>query len=74
VSLSDIVSAARLEVFTELALVLGVAAMLGVAASIFRRSNRETFERARFMPLDDDSSVSPRGDGGEGRNERRMTS
>jgi cbb3-type cytochrome oxidase subunit 3 len=74
VSLSDIVSAAGLHVFTEVALVLGVAAMLAVAASIFRGSNRETFERARFMPLDDDSSVAPRGDGREGRNERRTTS
>jgi cbb3-type cytochrome oxidase subunit 3 len=53
-SLVDIMSAMRLHVFAEAALVLAAAGFVGVLVSVLLRRNREWFERARFMPLEDD--------------------
>ncbi len=54
-SLADVMSAAGLHVFAEVGLVIAVVIFAGVISMIFRRSNQATFERARFMPLDDDT-------------------
>lgn len=59
-SLVDVTSAMRLHVFAEAALILAAAGFAGVLASVLLRRNREFFERARFMPLEDD-----RGAGGD---------
>ncbi len=57
--LSEIMSAAGLEVFAEIGLVLFLAIFAGVVVYTFTKSNRATFERARTAPLDDP----PRADG-----------
>lgn len=59
-SLVDVTSAMRLHVFAEAALILAAVGFAGVLASVLLRRNREHFERARFMPLEDDRA--PGGD------------
>jgi cbb3-type cytochrome oxidase subunit 3 len=54
-SLVDVASAMRLHVFAEAAMVLAAVGFAGVLVSVLLRRNREHFERARFMPLDDDA-------------------
>jgi cbb3-type cytochrome oxidase subunit 3 len=56
-SLVDVTSAMRLHVFAEAALVLAAVGFAGVLVSLLLRRNREHFERARFMPLDDDRTL-----------------
>lgn len=51
--LSDVMSAAGLQVFAEIGLVLFAAAFVTVIVTTFLRRNREAFERARHLPLDD---------------------
>jgi cbb3-type cytochrome oxidase subunit 3 len=57
-SLTDIVSAMRLHLFAEAALVLAAAGFATVLVTVFLRSNRAAFERARFLPLEDDRETS----------------
>ena len=52
-SLTDLMSRAQLHVWAEAALVMFVLIFLGVCAYAFSRGNRETFDRARRLPLDD---------------------
>ena len=54
-SLSDIMSGMRLHIFAEAALFLASLAFLGVLVTTFLRRNREPFERARLIPLQDDA-------------------
>jgi|KBSSwiStaDraftv2_1062776.scaffolds.fasta_scaffold37737_6 cbb3-type cytochrome oxidase subunit 3 len=51
--LSEIMSAAGLERFAEIGLVLFAAIFTGVLLYTFARRNRALFDRARRAPLDD---------------------
>jgi cbb3-type cytochrome oxidase subunit 3 len=51
--LSEIMSAAGLQVFAEIGLVLFLAIFAGVVVYTFTRKNRATFDRARSAPLTD---------------------
>lgn len=51
--LSEIMSAAGLQVFAEIGLVLFVILFAGVLVYTFTKRNRATFERARTAPLHD---------------------
>ena len=57
--LGEIMSAAGLQVFAEIGLVLFLAIFAGVLVYTFTKRNRATFERARTAPLDEP----PRADG-----------
>ena len=52
--LSDIMSAAGLAFYAEVALGLFMFAFALVALSVVARSNESTWERARWLPLSDD--------------------
>ncbi len=54
-SLVDIMSAMRLHMYAEVALLIFLAMFLAVVIHVFRRNNEPRFESARFMPLDDDN-------------------
>jgi cbb3-type cytochrome oxidase subunit 3 len=56
--LSDIVSAAGLASYAEIALVLFLLAFLGVVVSLFLPSRQRTYERMRHIALDPDSPES----------------
>lgn len=51
-SLADVMSAMHLPVHAEVGLLVFVGLFAGVVASVLRRKNRATFERARFLPLE----------------------
>ncbi|HKZ05562.1 MAG TPA: hypothetical protein VJU81_08840 [Methylomirabilota bacterium] len=51
--LSDVMAGARLEVFAEIGLVIFAMAFTVVLVTTWLRSNRDAFERARRIPLDD---------------------
>jgi cbb3-type cytochrome oxidase subunit 3 len=52
-SLADVMSASGLSVWAEAALLLSLAVFAAVTFAAFSGRNRRTFERARFLPLDD---------------------
>ena len=52
--LSDIMGAAGLAFYAEVALALFVLAFLLITVSVVARGNQRTFERARWMPLSND--------------------
>ena len=58
-SLGDVMSAMKLHVLAEVALVLAFASFLTVLVTVFLRLNRAPFERARFMPLEDERGPRP---------------
>ncbi|MCA9599597.1 MAG: cbb3-type cytochrome c oxidase subunit 3 [Myxococcales bacterium] len=58
--LSDIMSNMALSGWAEAALVIFFAVFLLVAYQVLHKKNREAFEQARFMPLDDETPQSPR--------------
>lgn len=58
--LSDIMGAAGLSFYAEVALVLFLAAFLGVTWWVFRGANRERWQRAAMLPLDDLHPHQPR--------------
>jgi len=53
-SLTDVMSGFGLQLFAELGLVLFGGAFVAIVVTTFLRRNRETFERARFLPLEDE--------------------
>jgi hypothetical protein len=53
-SMSDIMSAMRLHLFAEVALVLSLGAFTTVLVTVFLGKNRGPFERARRLPLEDE--------------------
>ena len=57
--LGEIMSAAGLQVFAEIGLVLFVILFAGVLVYTFTRGNRATFERARTAPLRDAAEALP---------------
>jgi len=58
-SLADVMSAMRLHVFAEAAFVLVSVSFLTVLVTVFLRRNRAPFERARFIPFEDDGGPRP---------------
>ena len=61
-SLTDVMSAFALQVFPEVGLVLFGVAFLVIAVTMFLRRNRAYFERARFLPLEEDGGVRREGE------------
>lgn len=51
-SLSDLMSAARLATYPEIALALFMAVFVGVAVRLALQGERAAWERARTLPLD----------------------
>ncbi len=58
--LSDIMSNMGLVGWAEAALVIFFAVFLIVAAQVLRKKNKQAFEQARYMPLDDENPQSDR--------------
>jgi cbb3-type cytochrome oxidase subunit 3 len=56
-SLTDVMSAFGLHVFAEAGLVLFGVAFLAIIVTTFLGRNREHFERARLLPLEDDGGT-----------------
>lgn len=63
-SLTDIMSAMRLHLFAEAGFVLALAGFATVLVTVFRRDNRAAFERARWLPLEDEPGPRPSHGGG----------
>lgn len=59
-SLTEIMSAAGLSGYAEVALVLFFLAFLGILWRVFRPSRRQELERHKTMPLDHDTPAHPR--------------
>jgi len=74
-SLGDIMGGSGLHLFAEVALLLFSGAFVAVGVSMLLRRNRDAFERARHMPLDEDRTHDTqemeraRSSGGRGRGE-----
>ena len=62
--LSDIMGAAGLSFYAEVALLIFFAVFVAVIIYVLRAKNRETWDRARHMPLDDEHPQQPRRRGG----------
>jgi cbb3-type cytochrome oxidase subunit 3 len=58
--LSDVMSSMGLAFYAEVALVIFFAVFVGVAFHVYRREMRPVYERARLMPLDDETPQDPR--------------
>jgi cbb3-type cytochrome oxidase subunit 3 len=58
--LSDVMSAMGLAGYAEIALLVFFAIFLGVVVHVYRREGRLQYERARFMPLEDEVPLDPR--------------
>lgn len=54
--LGDVMGAMRLEWFAEIGLAVSIAGFAGVLLALALRRNRQEFERARFMPLEDEAA------------------
>jgi len=54
--LSDIMSAAGLSIYAEVALALFLASFLAVAWSVLAKRNQATWDAARLIPLSDDKT------------------
>jgi cbb3-type cytochrome oxidase subunit 3 len=52
--LSELVSNLTPTQYTQVALVIFLVVFVGIVIYVFSRRNRETFERARSLPLEDD--------------------
>jgi len=52
--LSDIMSAADLDVWPQMALVIFIAVFVGVVIKTFAKSQQQKHEEARYLPLEDD--------------------
>ena len=61
--LSDIMSAAGLSSYAEIALVLFLLAFLGVVVSLFLPSRQRMYERMRHLPIDRETAVPAPGSG-----------
>ena len=59
-SLTDVMSAADLDVYAQVALVAFIIAFVLIVWRVLSRRNDATFDRARRMPLDDDHPQTPR--------------
>jgi cbb3-type cytochrome oxidase subunit 3 len=61
VKLSDIMGAANLAVYAEIALAIFFGVFIAIVFYVLRRKNRVKWEQARFMPLDDEHPQELRG-------------
>jgi len=61
-SLTDVMSGFGLHLFAEAGLILFGAAFVAIAVTTFLRRNREHFERARFLPLEDETGAALTGE------------
>lgn len=59
--LSDIMGGANLSIYPIIALVAFMVAFCGIGFYLLTKRNRETFSRAKLMPLDDENPQTPRG-------------
>ncbi len=59
-SLTDIMSGSGLSVYTEIALLLFLAAFIGIVWRAFSPNRAEFLRRVARMPLDDDTPQTPR--------------
>lgn len=66
-SLSDIVSRMGATTFAEVALVLFFLVFVGICVYTFLRRNRERYDRARYLPLEDDVPSGPPTDRSHGK-------
>jgi cbb3-type cytochrome oxidase subunit 3 len=55
-SLADIMGGSGFSLFAEIGLLVALGAFAGVVAGLCRRANRDAFERARHLPLEDDDA------------------
>ena len=60
--LTDIMSAAGLTTWVEVALVIFLTVFVAIAVYVFAVRKRGRWERARYMPLEDDVPQEPRGE------------
>ena len=58
--LSDIMGAANLSVYAEIAMVLFIVAFLVIVIATFAPGRQKTFDAASRMPLDDEHPQTPR--------------
>ncbi|MCX5761537.1 MAG: cbb3-type cytochrome c oxidase subunit 3 [Gemmatimonadetes bacterium] len=58
--LSDIMGAANLSVYTEIAMLLFLAAFIAIVIATFAPGRQKTFDAASRMPLDDEHPQTPR--------------
>ena len=58
--LSDIMGAANLSVYAEVAMVLFIAAFIAIVIAIFHPGRKRMFDAASRMPLDDEHPQTPR--------------
>lgn len=59
-SLTDVMSAANLDMYAQVALVAFMIAFAIITWRTFSRRNRDTYARAERMPLDDEHPQTPR--------------
>ena len=58
--LSDIMGAAGLSVYAEIAMLLFLAAFIVIVFKLFSRRRQSTYDAASRMPLDDEHPQTPR--------------
>jgi hypothetical protein len=58
--LGDVMGTMGLQWFAQIGLAVSVAGFAGVLLALVLRRNRAAFERARFMPLEDDGVAGDR--------------
>lgn len=58
--LSDIMGAADLSAYAEVAMILFLAAFVAIVIAIFAPGRRQTYDAASRMPLDDEHPQTPR--------------
>lgn len=61
--LSDIMGAAGLSTYAEIALVIFLLAFIAIVVSLFAPGRQRTYERMRHLPLDGDTRQSERSAG-----------
>ncbi len=58
--LSDIMGAANLSVYAEIAMILFIVAFIAIVILIFSPGRQRTYDAASRMPLDDEHPQTPR--------------
>ncbi|MHB1311915.1 MAG: cbb3-type cytochrome oxidase subunit 3 [Gemmatimonadaceae bacterium] len=58
--LSDIMSAAGLSAYAEIAMILFIVAFVAIVINTFAPSRQKTYDAASRMPLDDEHPQTPR--------------
>ncbi|MDP1858549.1 MAG: cbb3-type cytochrome c oxidase subunit 3 [Gemmatimonadaceae bacterium] len=58
--LSDIMGAANLSAYAEVAMILFIAAFVAIVIAIFAPGKQRTYDAASRMPLDDEHPQTPR--------------